>query len=627
MEQRAMKILLIRLCLLLGFGASVLAGPAGAGSLIGGNTTETFRGPGPWIDVTDPAFGAKGDGVTDDWRAIQNGLDAAAAPVCATVALTCTSTNTFVISQTLKVPSCVKFRGACGGGPGITKAPIKLFGSILKWVPSTPPTTPTPVVLYQGVAHSSQEDMDIDCQSVALTVGTQYVSENGTPPSSFNEFDRLLWNGCHIGFAVGELTDTAIPPQDCVQLKGYPPPANPLPPGCYEADQFRLEHFIVYGTGADTTAEGVRINALFGAQDSVIRLGSVQLVNVGIHVLSTAGLLTISEFTGGSVVAGGLSPALIQCDNEVVTCPNLINNESEGNWTFAVLDSSCNPGGKPGTPVWIANQWNNNVLVNGCENITSIGNGTGVGQMFAAGSFECTPYDKNGIPTPPCSHVVSINDIWGPQPSNAGNVTTLAQGLNADPSIIAHNQILAAAPAIKTVCSFPTNANAGDVTSCETATSGSFFLGSDSLASLSRDSSGNIVSQQGFRGPIAPKSTGAETVGSPALPYDGIFVGNTAADNTEITGAVTGARTLTLPDGNSSTSLVGSLTTTAAATDDILIQGVTAMSHCVLTPTNSSAAANIASAFVASKAARANTITIAHLPVANMTYDIQCTPN
>ena len=31
-----------------------------------GNATETFKGPGPWIDVTDPAFGAKGDGVTDD---------------------------------------------------------------------------------------------------------------------------------------------------------------------------------------------------------------------------------------------------------------------------------------------------------------------------------------------------------------------------------------------------------------------------------------------------------------------------------------------------------------------------------------------------------------------------------
>jgi hypothetical protein len=55
--------------------------------------------------------------------------------------------------------------------------------------------------------------------------------------------------------------------------------------------------------------------------------------------------------------------------------------------------------------------------------------------------------------------------------------------------------------------------------------------------------------------------------------------------------------------------------------------GVTAGSHCVLTPTNAAAAANIASVFVSSKAAPANTITIAHAATADMTYDIACTAN
>jgi hypothetical protein len=320
-----------------------------------------------------------------------------------------------------------------------------------------------------------------------------------------------------------------------------------------------------------------------------------------------------------------VSPALIQCDPLVVTCPNLINNESEGNWAFAVLDSSCNPAGKPGTPVWIANQWNNNVLVKGCENITSIGNGTGIGQMFAAGSFECAPYDKNGVPKPPCAHVVSISDSWGSQPSNAGNITTIAQGLNVDPSVVAHNQILAAAPSTKPACSFPTNAHAGDITACETAITGAFFLGSDDLASLSRDSSGNIISEQGFRGPVAPKKTDAETVGTVALPFGSVFIGGAATENTRITGTVTAPRTLALPDGDSSTSLVGSLTTQADASDIVTIAGVTVSSHCSLTPTNAAAAANIATTFVSAKAV--GKITITHGAIANMSYDIQCTAN
>ncbi len=544
-------------------------------SAYAGNATETFEGPGPWIDVTDPAYGAKGNGAHEDGPAIQAALKAAAAPVCATVALTCTPQNTFLVSQTLTVPSCVKFRGQCGGGPGIVPAPANTFGSTLRWGgPAAASGQTTPVVLYHDVSQSSLEDMNIDCQGVSGIVGAQYDSDN-KPPSDFNRFHDIVWRACHIGFVVGEPGNTVTSPQSCAN--------NADQAGCFEADQFRLDHFIIYGTPpdkahpqGDPTAEGIHINSSNAAQESVIANGNVQLVNIGVHVLSTNGLLTISEFTGGSVIGDLSTAALFQFDSQVATSPNLINNESEGSWAFAVHDSSCNPFGTPGTPAWIANQWNNAVLIDGCENVVSIGNNTGVGQKTAAGS----------------SHVVAISDAWAT--TGAGKLTTIASGIDTQQSIIAQNEILASAPAVppSPPCSFPTNALPGDITSCETPTQGAFFLGGDGAARISRDTSGNIV-----------------------------------LDGTRFAGTVTAERTVSLPDGNSSTSLVGSLTTTSAASDVVTIQGVTAVSHCVLTPTNASAAANIAAAFVASKAAQANTITIAHAPVANMTYDVQCTPD
>jgi hypothetical protein len=565
----------------------VMALALGGSACTAGNATEMFDGPGPWIDVTDPAYGAVGNGTHEDGPAIQAALKAAAAPVCATVALTCTPQNTFLVSQTLTVPSCVKFRGQCGGGPGIVPAPANAFGSTLRWGgPAATLAQPTPFVLYHDVSQSSLEDMNIDCQGVSGIVGTQYDSDN-KPPSDFNRFHDIVWRACHIAFVVGEPGSAVTSPQSCA--------INPFQAGCFEADQFRLDHFIVYGTPptpkdplGDPTSEGIHINSSNGAQDSVIALGNVQLVHIGVRILSTNGVLTISEFTGGSVAGDLSTSALFQFDPAVVTSPNLINNESEGGWAFAVLDKSCNPVGTPGTPAWVANQWNNAVLIAGYENVTSIGNGTGVGQKTAAGT----------------SHVVSINDAW--TSADAGKVTAIGAGIDTQQSIIAQNEILAAArvPPPNPPCSFPTNARPGDLTSCETQTGGSFFMGGDGNASISRDASGNIILED---------------------PTGNITLENTTSTGTRLTGQVTAERTLILPDGNSSTSLAASLTTSAAASDVVAIQGVNEGSHCVLTPTNAAAAANIAAAFVSQKGVPANTITVAHSAIAHMTYDIQCT--
>jgi len=83
------------------------------------------------------------------------------------------------------------------------------------------------------------------------------------------------------------------------------------------------------------------------------------------------------------------------------------------------------------------------------------------------------------------------------------------------------------------------------------------------------------------------------------------------------------SRTYTFPDGAAAPVMVASLTTTAAASDNVSIQGMTASGHCTLTATNASAATNITTTFISAKAA--NQITVSHTATANMTYDIMCT--
>ena len=71
--------------------------------------------------------------------------------------------------------------------------------------------------------------------------------------------------------------------------------------------------------------------------------------------------------------------------------------------------------------------------------------------------------------------------------------------------------------------------------------------------------------------------------------------------------------------------LVGSLTTTASATDTVTITGVTASSHVSLTATNAAAAGMIASTYVSSKSA--NTLVITHTASSGATFDIIATAN
>ena len=72
------------------------------------------------------------------------------------------------------------------------------------------------------------------------------------------------------------------------------------------------------------------------------------------------------------------------------------------------------------------------------------------------------------------------------------------------------------------------------------------------------------------------------------------------------------------------TTISASLVTTKANSNIVIVPGMTANGRCSLTPTNSTAAANISSTYVSAKAA--NQITVNHARTAGLAYDIFCTP-
>lgn len=102
------------------------------------------------------------------------------------------------------------------------------------------------------------------------------------------------------------------------------------------------------------------------------------------------------------------------------------------------------------------------------------------------------------------------------------------------------------------------------------------------------------------------------------------FRGNQSGAFTQvqISDVLTNNRNIDYPNGASASVLVASLVTTAAASDNVAIQGMTSTGHCSLTATNAAAAAATLPS-VTTKIA--NQITVTHAVTANMNYDIFCT--
>jgi hypothetical protein len=125
--------------------------------------------------------------------------------------------------------------------------------------------------------------------------------------------------------------------------------------------------------------------------------------------------------------------------------------------------------------------------------------------------------------------------------------------------------------------------------------------------------------------PIAiwPATSGSWGTGTDArAPYSRDLV----VASTGLTSALAlGIQTIAVDPGVVNSAWPGSLTTTSGTTDSVSIAAVTSSSHCSLTPTNASAATNIATTYISAKSA--GSITVTHTATSGMNYDILCSVN
>jgi hypothetical protein len=133
-------------------------------------STVSFAQSSNWPFSTPPP---KGDGSTDDTKAIQDALTAAGQE-CATVELACTQQNTYVVSAPIQVPKCVKFIGACAAVP--FEGSETTIGTALKFEPpKAKPGQPQPeivtnlpkiVVSFHDAPGATLSGISIDCNNV-----------------------------------------------------------------------------------------------------------------------------------------------------------------------------------------------------------------------------------------------------------------------------------------------------------------------------------------------------------------------------------------------------------------------------------------------------------------------------
>lgn len=293
----------------------------------------------------------------------------------------------FWLSQTIQLGQNSSLHGR-GGGMG-PKA-IAANTTILRWNGADN----QPLVKFWNASHSRLADIRLDCPYAYTGCVGIHMDSNNNPPTSENIIENFTLAGVSIGIVVGLNSPSAVPLASCQ--------SNYAQSGCSENDYLTLNNFQIYGNGA--LSEGMRINSLNAVQNSVISGGNIQGTNIGVRVINMNDTLRLERLNSGNVA--GVNPTLFKIESSVINGPDLINNESEGG-SYSVIDNSSG-----GSSVYMSNQWNRPIQVNGGARIVSIGN------MY------CHPGDwvVSGA-----AHVISIGDqrtdCW--KATGSGSVTVL----------------------------------------------------------------------------------------------------------------------------------------------------------------------------------------------------------
>ncbi len=333
------------------------------------------------------------------------------------------------------------------------EAPGVACGAVIRAASGFPANSP--VIQVNNASGVQLDGFTIDCAKVPGCIALQYDSTN-KPSSSMNQFTNLTMKEFHFGFVNGAASQT--PDASCGGL------------GC-QADTFSLEGFQMFGNCSDPTAEGIIINSSNAAQNSAIRRGNIQCVNIAVEGVKSNGMVSFIDFNAGSHI--GANPTFMQMDRDMGSY--LASGvEEEGTWTYCIHDSSAPS--KPDSNIWEFSFFTGGCtnLVDGNARITSLNNSENrVKSTANTGSFVTSIDEVMWEPALNVTVIGPAGSTFGAQIKSLGSIAATASG--------------AVAPITQ----------AGDLLAARSATAGLVALGSDGKACVSRNAIGDLTSCSG----------------------------------------------------------------------------------------------------------------------------------